>query len=254
MLFNEIIFGPIKSRRLGNSLGVNLLPTNGKICSFDCIYCECGFNFKNPEAHLPSYEDVSAALNEKLHAMAALGEPLDTITFAGNGEPTLHPHFEQVIDLVISLRNELYPQAKISVLSNATMCGHPKVFSALNKVDNNILKLDSGIEATIRLIDQPTGRFSLEKLVEDLSLYRGNLIIQTLFFSGEYQGHVIDNTTAEEVDAWLKLLVKIAPKEVMIYSLDRPTPAKNLKKANIEVLQNIAQQVEALGIKTQVNV
>ncbi|MDR1591971.1 MAG: radical SAM protein [Prevotellaceae bacterium] len=253
MLFDEIIFGPITSRRLGQSLGINLLPTNGKVCTFDCIYCECGFNFRNPEAHMPSRNQVKEAMQKRFDALAAQGATIDSITFAGNGEPTVHPDFETIIDDTIALRNSLFPQAKISVLSNATCSGREKVFRALNRVDNAILKLDSGIEASVRLINQPCGAFSLDETVRNMCRYRNNLIIQTLFFSGEYGGHYVDNTTTEEVEAWLQLIAVIRPQEVMLYSLDRPAPAQNLKKASLDTLKAIAGKVEALGIATQVN-
>ena len=253
MLYNSTIFGPIKSRRLGTSLGVNLLPANGKICSFDCVYCECGFNFTNKEAKIPTRNEVKEQLERKIKDMAANGEPLDTITFAGNGEPTMHKDFAKIITDTLEIRNNFYPNAKISVLSNATFCGKKSVFDALNSVDNNILKLDSGIEDTIRVINCPNSTFSLKKLVKDLQKFNGNLVIQTLFFSGEFQGKTFDNTTEKEVSEWLNLLKIIRPKEVMIYSLDRPTPAKNLQKADLETLQKIAVLVEKNGIKTLVN-
>ena len=253
MLFNEIIFGPVKSRRLGASLGVNLLPANGKLCSFDCVYCECGFNFVNKKAKIPIRNDVKEQLERKIKEMAANNETLDTITFAGNGEPTMHKDFAKIIDDTIEIRNIFFPKAKISVLSNSTFCGKKDVFDALNRIDNNILKLDSGIEETIRVINRPNSKFSLKKLVEDLQKFNGNLIIQTLFFSGEFEGKTFDNTTEKEVTEWLNLLKIIRPKEVMLYSLDRPTPAKNLQKANLETLQKIAALVEKNGIKTKVN-
>ena len=253
MLFSSIIFGPIKSRRLGTSLGVNLMPANGKICSFDCVYCECGFNFINKEAKIPTRNEVKEQLERKIREMAATSEPLDTITFSGNGEPTMHRDFAKIIGDTLEIRNKFYPNAKISVLSNATFCGKKSVFNALNCVDNNILKLDSGIEETIRIINCPNSKFSLKKLINDLQKFNGNLIVQTLFFSGEFQGKTFDNTTEKEVSEWLNLLKIIHPNKVMIYSLDRPTPAKNLQKADLETLQKIADLVEKNGIKTLVN-
>lgn len=252
MLFNEIIFGPIKSRRLGVSLGVNLPPTNGKLCSFDCVYCECGFNFINKNAKIPTRKEVKEQLERKIKEMATNNESLDTITFAGNGEPTMHRDFAKIIDDTIEIRDKFFPNAKISVLSNAMFCGKKSVFDALNRVDNNILKLDSGIEETIKIINRPNSKFSLKKLVENLQKFNGNLIIQTLFFSGEFEEKIFDNTTENEVSEWLNLLKIIRPKEVMLYSLDRPTPAKNLQKTDLETLQKIATLVEKNGIKTNV--
>lgn len=253
MLFNETIFGPIHSRRLGASLGVNLLPVNAKICSFDCIYCECGFNFTHGEARIPTRIEVAQLLEEKLKTLVANGEPLDVITFAGNGEPTLHRDFNTIIDDTIRLRNQYFPNAKVTVLSNATRIHKPKVHEALLMVDNNILKLDSAIQTTAQLINQPnTPTFSIEETICQLEKFNGRVIIQTLFFSGDYNEHHIDNTTEAEIVAWLSALNRIRPQQVMIYSLDRATPAKNLKKADAETLSTIARRVEALGIATQV--
>jgi len=253
MLFNEIIFGPVQSRRLGVSLGVNLLPANGKLCSFDCVYCECGFNFINKNAKIPTQNEVKEQLERKIKDMSAKSETLNTITFAGNGEPTMHRDFAKIIDDTVEIRDKFFPNAKISVLSNAMFCGKKSIFDALNRIDNNILKLDSGFEATIRVINRPNSKFSLKELVENLQKFNGNLIIQTLFFSGEFERKTFDNTTEKEVLQWLNLLKIISPKEVMIYSLDRPTPAKNLQKTNLQTLQKIAALVEQNGIKTQVS-
>ena len=253
MLFNETIFGPIHSRRLGASLGVNLLPVNAKICSFDCIYCECGFNFTHEGAHIPTRSEVALLLEEKLKSLLEKGDPLDVITFAGNGEPTLHRDFNAIIDDTILLRDTYFPAAKVSVLSNATRIHKPKVREALLKVDNNILKLDSAIAATAKLINQPNNpTFSIDETIAQLEAFNGKLIIQTLFFTGDYKGQHIDNTTEIEVAAWLEALKRIRPQQVMIYSLDRATPAQNLQKADSETLSAIAKRVEALGIETQV--
>lgn len=255
ILFDEIVFGPVHSRRLGVSLGMNLLPVDGKVCSFDCIYCECGYNVDH-RAHkgLPTREEVYEALEKRLAAMHEKGERLDVITFAGNGEPTLHPQFAAIIDDTMVLRNIYYPDAKVSVLSNATRIDRPDVFDALNKVDNNILKLDSCFDETVRLIDVPiSASFSVEKLIKGLCRFKGNLIVQTLFLQGEHNGKIIDNTTEKELLPWLEALRRIAPQEVMIYTIDRETPEKALRKAAPEKLDEIARRVEAMGIKAQVS-
>ena len=255
ILFDEIVFGPVHSRRLGVSLGMNLLPVDGKVCSFDCIYCECGYNVDH-RAHkgLPTREEVYEALEKRLAAMHEKGERLDVITFAGNGEPTLHPQFAAIIDDTMALRNIYYPDAKVSVLSNATRIDRPDVFDALNKVDNNILKLDSCFDETVRLIDVPaSASLSVEKLIEGLCRFKGNLIVQTLFLQGEHNGKIIDNTTEKELLPWLEALRRIAPQEVMIYTIDRETPEKALRKAAPEKLDEIARRVEAMGIKAQVS-
>lgn len=252
-LFHDIIFGPVRSRRLGLSLGVNLLPTDSKLCNFDCIYCECGWTPKGGEKpRFNSREDVARLLEDKLLEMSTAGNPPDVITFAGNGEPTMHPEFEQIIDDTLRIRNSYAPNAKVSVLSNATQIGHENVRRALLKVDNNILKLDSAFDDTVRLIDNPRGNYSVAETVGNMKLFDGQLTIQTLFLRGKYMGHDVDNTTEKEVAAWLKLLGEIKPGEVMIYSLDRDTPAPDLEKIYIDELSLIADRVRALGIKASV--
>jgi len=253
ILFDQLIFGPIHSRRLGLSLGVNLLPTDAKICSFDCIYCECGFNTTMQDSPIPSREQVSQALEAKLKEMMAEGQIPDVITFAGNGEPTLHKDFEGIIDDTIALRNKFCPTAKVSVLSNSTRIHKPHVFSALNKVDNNILKFDSAIEHTMQLMDRPTGKhINVAWFIEHLKKFEGRLIIQTMFLRGEVNGEKIDNTTDEEVEAWLSALAEIRPQQVMIYSLDREAPTQNLEKVLVEELNLIAEKIRERGFEVSV--
>ena len=252
-LFEDIIFGPIRSRRLGLSLGVNLLPTHSKLCNFDCIYCECGWNADNASSRrFNSREEVSSRLEEVLSEMVAAGTPPDVITFAGNGEPTMHPDFEAIIDDTIALRDRLCPSAKVSVLSNATMIGRESVRRALKRVDNNILKLDSAFDETVRAVNNPCGSYSVENVVENLRLFDGQFILQTMFLRGEYNGQKIDNTTNREVEAWLHIVADLHPQKVMVYSLDRDTPCKSLEKVTREELQQIAARVEALGIECSV--
>lgn len=257
-LFHDIIFGPVHSRRLGLSLGVNLLPLDNKLCSFNCIYCECGWNPTAVERAGRSMrfnrrEDVRRILEQKLENMVAEGTPPDVITFAGNGEPTMHPDFEGVIDDTIALRDRICPTARVSVLSNATMIGRESVRRALLKVDNNILKLDSAFDDTVRLIDMPMGDYSVARTVENMKLFEGKLIIQTMFLRGSYGGKVVDNTSEREVGAWLELVHEIAPRSVMIYTIDRDTPAKDLHKVSVDDLRKIAERVEALGIPCSVS-
>ncbi len=254
-LFDQIIFGPVKSRRLGISLGVNLLPTDSKVCSFDCIYCECGWTPKKRERKvvLPTRQEVRQKMEEKLSEMAENHELPDVITFAGNGEPTLHPDFEGIIDDTIELRNRLTPKARIAVLSNATMLHKPSVVRALLKVDDNIQKLDSAFEETIRKIDCPVSSFNLNDVVENLKQFNGKVIIQTLFLRGKYQDEIIDNTTGMELSAWMKLLVEIKPQQVMIYTIARDTPASGLEKVKLEDLKQIAERVRAIGFDVQVS-
>lgn len=254
ILFDQIIFGPIKSRRLGLSLGVNLLPTDAKICSFDCIYCECGFNTTMKESPIPTRMQVYDALEAKLTEMIAANEIPDVITFAGNGEPTLHPEFEDIINDTIALRDHLCPSAKVSVLSNATNTHKPHIFRSLLKVDNNILKFDSAIDTTIQTMDQPVGKFiSVKWLIEQLKKFEGRLIIQTMFLRGESKGKKIDNTTEEEVNAWIEALLEIRPQQVMIYTIDRETPTAGLQKIGLEELNSIAERLKHAGFDVTVS-
>lgn len=256
VLFHSTIFGPIHSRRLGVSLGVNLMPNDGKICSFDCLYCEAGFNSQGKgSTGLPTADVLRHDLEAKLKAMKEAGEPLDVITFSGNGEPTLHPEFPKIVDDVTALRDKYYPDAKVSVLTNSTRIFDPEVAEALKRVDNNILKLDSAIDPTMRLIDRPNDpNFSVERLIEALKQFSGSGIIQTMILRGEFNGHTIDNTTPEEVDALINAIKEIRPAEVMIYSIDRSTPAEHLKKVERDELEKIGDRIRtATGIKVQVN-
>jgi wyosine [tRNA(Phe)-imidazoG37] synthetase (radical SAM superfamily) len=252
-LFDQLIFGPIHSRRLGLSLGVNLLPIDAKICSFNCIYCECGYNTTMQESPIPTREQVHEALEAKLKEMVAEGQIPDVITYAGNGEPTLHADFEEIIDDTIVLRNQYCPTAKVSVLSNSTRIHKPNVFRALNKVDNNILKFDSAIDRTMKLIDCPVGKeINVAWFVEHLKNFNGKLIIQTMFLRGEFKGESFDNTTDEEIEAWLKALEEIRPQQVMIYSLDREAPTKTLQKVSVEELNIIADKARERGFDVSV--
>ena len=252
-LYDNIIFGPVRSRRLGLSLGVNLLPIESKLCSFDCIYCECGWNADHPgRRRFNAREDVAAMLDETLARMVAEGTPPDVITFAGNGEPTMHPDFEAIIEDTLRLRDKHAPSAKVSVLSNATQIHREDVCRALRRVDNNILKLDSAFDATAQLVNNPAANYSVAATVERMKQFSGQFTLQTMFLRGEYQGQHIDNTTAEEVAAWLECVKQTSPRQVMVYSLDRDTPCKTLEKVSREELTLIAKQVEALGITCSV--
>ena len=223
------------------------------MCSFDCIYCECGWNDEHPgKRRFNAREDVRAMLEETLQKMVADGTPPDVITFAGNGEPTMHPDFENIIEDTIALRDKHCPAAKVSVLSNATQIHREDVRRALLRVDNNILKLDSAFDETVQLVNKPQGAYTVARTVELLKAFDGNLILQTMFLRGEYLGKRVDNTTEEEVSAWLKLVEEIKPKQVMVYSLDRDTPCQTLEKVEKEELREIAARVEALGIPCSV--
>lgn len=251
-LFDKIIFGPVQSRRLGVSLGINLLPVDCKLCNFNCIYCECGWNtLSDSTPVLPSASKIKTLLEQKLMNMAP--QP-DVITFAGNGEPTIHPQFEEVVNDTLALRNKYCPQAKVAVLTNATMNHKISVFNALCKVDQNIQKLDTVNEQTYRLLNKPSKSQSINEIIEGLVKFNSHLIIQTLFLKGIYQGKQIDNTTNSEVNNWLKAIKRINPREVMLYSFSRATPHQQLTKISKETLEPIAKKVRQLGINASVNV
>lgn len=256
VLFHETIFGPIHSRRLGSSLGVNLSPVDGKVCSFDCLYCEAGYNAQGPgKSGLPKREDVARLLEEKLQAMNADGTPLDVITFSGNGEPTMHPDFAGIIDDTISLRDRYFPDVKISVLSNSTQLFRPDVVSALKRVNNNILKLDSADMETVRLLDRPVGsRYDLDEVIDCLAAFKGQAIVQTMITRGSHDGVNVDNSTDEEIEGLINAYRKIAPREIMIYTIDRQTPERSLQRVSRDELDSIARRItDATGISVQVS-
>jgi wyosine [tRNA(Phe)-imidazoG37] synthetase (radical SAM superfamily) len=256
ILFNEIIFGPVKSRRLGVSLGINLLPINKKMCNFNCVYCECGWtrDIEIPMSRLPSREEVYKALELKLSELKKKNNAPNVITYAGNGEPTLHPEFAAIIDDTLFLRNKYMPEARVAVLSNSTTISDPLVKAALLKVDQNILKLDSALGHTIKLHNQPLVKIDVEELINNLISFNGKVIIQTLFLRGTHHGKAIDNTTPVEIKAWLKAIERIKPSEVMIYTISRDTPeGAALNKVPHAELKRIAALVESKGIKTQVS-
>ncbi|MBR2947496.1 MAG: radical SAM protein [Bacteroidales bacterium] len=253
ILFHQIVFGPIKSRRLGNSLGINLMPLNGKFCSFDCIYCECGWNKDGKDDQkLPSKEEVFAEMETRFNELQKEGVQIDTITFSGNGEPTTHPEFAAIIDKTIELRDKIFPQAAISVLTNASRIGNDKVREALMKVTNPILKIDNGLEEYIRLIDNPQGNYSLADTLQNIKKFNGNFILQTMFLKGSVDGKYIDTTDPEIVSHWVKIALDLKPREIMMYTLDRQTPAQGLIKVTVEEMEKIAQPLINAGIKVQI--
>ncbi|NQY08288.1 MAG: radical SAM protein [Flavobacteriales bacterium] len=251
-LFDNIIFGPVRSRRLGRSLGINLLPLESKLCNFNCIYCECGWTDNKQKFSFHPTEEVGSHLETTLKKMIAENDPLDVITFAGNGEPTMHPEFEKIIDRTIELRDQYMPDCEIAVLSNATMLHKGQVKSALKKIDQCILKLDAGSEEMFSKVDEPLGGISLSKIVKALMKFDGETIIQSMFFKGLHKGEVVDNTEPKELAKWLDHIVNIAPVKVMIYSIDRDTPAKGLIKVLKDELEIIAESVRAKDIQCEV--
>ncbi len=254
MLFDSIVYGPIHSRRLGISLGVNLMPTDAKLCSFNCVYCECGWNKPVHAPKLPTVEEVAHALEEKLRSMQAKNTQPDVITFSGNGEPTLHPAFEQIIQDTCRLRDIYCPEAKVSVLSNSTQLMREDVVRALRLVDNRILKLDSAIDDTMRKIDLPVNKaLTVCEIMQRLSAFNGDFILQTCFLRGETDQGYIDNTTDEELAAWYKAVEELQPQQVMIYVIDRATPAENLEKIEPEKMYAIADTLRKKGFEISVS-
>ena len=254
ILFPSPIFGPIKSRRLGISLGINLMPADGKLCTFDCIYCECGLNANcRTQTKRPTREAVREALEVQLQQMLDKSEAPNVLTFAGNGEPTAHPDFEAIIDDTITLRDKYFPEAKVSVLSNATMLHRPQVVAALRKVDNNILKLDTVSNDYIHRVDCPAPSYDVARIIDQLCAFEGKLIIQTLFMKGTHNGLSVDNTGDAYVTPWLEALQRIHPEQVMIYTIDRATPVTGLEKATPDELNAIAERVKSMGFPVSVS-
>lgn len=249
ILYPSPIFGPVHSRRLGLSLGLNLMPADGKQCDFDCIYCECGFNAgQRPHSPRPTRQEVHDALEAQLLKMQAEGRMPDVLTFAGNGEPTLHPDFPAIVDDVLRLRDAYCPEAKVSVLSNATRCFQPKVRDALLRVDNNILKLDTVDAHYIARVDRPVGAYDVEQIISGMEAFHGHVIVQSMFLKGLSDGLSVDNTGDAYVLPWLEAVRRIAPEQVMVYTIDRETPDHDLRKATRAELDGIAERVRSMGI------
>ena len=247
--FDDIVFGPISSRRLGTSLGINILPSKGKLCNFDCIYCECGWNKDGLEdKRFPTYAEVEAVMTERLEMLAAEGVKVDSITFSGNGEPTMNPDFEQIIDLTLRLRDRYYPEAKVSVLSNATRLGRGSVFQALKKIDNPIMKIDAFSDALIQKMNKPVGAYHIEEVVKNLGKFKGNFILQTMFLKSDE----FDTTTDEALEGWMNIVRQLRPREIMVYTIDRQTPDKSLRKYTIEEMTSFVQPLLDEGFKIQI--
>ena len=248
--FDDIVFGPIFSRRLGSSLGVNILPSKGKLCNFDCVYCECGWNKDGavPDRRFPVLAEVEAALKEKMSKAAAEGVPVDSITFSGNGEPTMNPDFAEIIDVTLKLRDQYFPDAKVSVLSNATLLGREKIAQTLMKVDNPILKIDASSQELVEKINKPVGTYSLEKVIENLKNFNGNFILQTMFLrSSEF-----DTAVPEALASWHEIVRTLKPRQVMVYTIDRETPDKTLGKYTVEEMTAMVQPLIDEGFNVQI--
>lgn len=249
MMREELVFGPIRSRRLGSSLGINLLPRNGKICNFDCIYCECGWNADGrDDTHIPSAQDLQVALESKLRECLEAGVGIDSITFSGDGEPTLNPDFPQIVDITLALRDRYFPQAKVSVLSNATRAGRDDVFAALRKVDNPILKIDAPTTELVRVINRPAPGYTVEAVVESLKRFEGDFVLQTMFL----RGPGFDSSSPEVLDGWMDIVRALRPREVMVYTVDRETPMKGLEKFTPEQMRALVQPLLDEGFNIQI--
>ncbi len=247
--FEEIVFGPIFSRRLGSSLGVNLTPPKGKLCNFDCVYCECGWNRDGLSGGgFPTVAEVEAAMEEKMAKAVREGIPVDSVTFSGNGEPTMHPDFPAVIDVTLRLRDRYFPNAKVSVLSNATLIGRPAVAEALMRVDNPILKIDAASDELIMKINKPVGRYRLEEVVEAMMRFEGDFVLQTMFL----RSPDFDTTTPEALAGWMSIVRKVRPREIMVYTIDRETPDKSLGKFTVEEMTAFVQPLIDDGFKIQI--
>ena len=247
--FDEIVFGPIYSRRLGSSLGVNLLPSVGKLCNFDCVYCECGWNRDGKSDKVfPKLADIEAALEDKMSKAAEEGIGVDSITFSGNGEPTMHPEFSKVIDITLKLRDKYFPEAKVSVLSNATLIGRKDVADALMRVDNPILKIDASSDELIGKINKPVGSYRLAEVVENLKGFGGNFILQTMFLKSPD----FDTAAPGALEKWMDIVRTLRPREVMVYTIDRETPDKSLGKYTVDQMQALVQPLIDEGFKIQI--
>ena len=254
MLFNSIVYGPIHSRRLGTSLGMELMPLEHKLCTFNCVYCECGWNQPVHHPVLPTREEVKVALEAKLSAISNQSSALDVITFSGNGEPTLHPDFLGIIEDTCALRDQYCPNAKVSVLSNSTQLGRPDVVKALKLCDNRILKLDAATDTMMRRIDLPVNEhLTVQTLIDGLAQFNGDFILQTCFLRGEHDGLPIDNTTPEELAAWYEAVETLRPKQIMMYVIDRKTPEEHLSKISREEMEHIAAPLIAKGFNVSIS-
>ena len=247
MMRESTVFGPIFSRRLGSSLGINLLPQEGKLCNFDCIYCECGWNRDGRgDRRLPTAEDVRRELKRKLEQCRTDGTAIDSITFSGDGEPTLNPQFAEIVDITLALRDEYYPQAKVSVLSNATRLDKEEVFQALRKVDNPIMKIDAPTDEGAALINQPAGGNSLEKVIGALERFEGQFVLQTMFLKAE------SFSSGDWVAQWMDIVRRLSPREIMVYTIDRQTPQKGLEKYSVDEMRELVRPLIEEGFKIQI--
>ena len=249
MLREDTVFGPVRSRRLGSSLGINLLPREGKLCNFDCIYCECGWNRDGTsDRRIPTAAEVRSALEDKLQECLLAGIPIDSITFSGDGEPTLNPEFPRIIRDTVALRDAFYPDAKVSVLSNATRLDRDEIVEALKLVDNPILKLDAPTSGLAALVNQPVGRYDVEEVIAGMEKFEGDFVLQTMFL----RSPVFDTSAPEVLLPWMDIVRRLHPREIMVYTLDRPAPAGNLRKFSEAEMRSLVQPLIDEGYTIQI--
>lgn len=239
----SIVYGPVRSRRLGLSLGINILPSGYKLCSFNCLYCQYGWTPKptlNPTYQikdLPQPKEVSDALEKSLRQIIRQRMKLDSITFSGNGEPTLHPDLAETVEKAKTLRDRYVPQAKLTILSNSSTVGRKEVREALEMLDLKVMKLDAGSESLVHQLNAPAVPFYLAEIVDGLKRLKG-VILQSLFVQGR-----VTNADSDSVELWLQKVNEIQPRLVQVYSLDRAPAERRLWKVNRATLEWIASQV-----------
>jgi wyosine [tRNA(Phe)-imidazoG37] synthetase (radical SAM superfamily) len=229
-----IIYGPVNSRRLGRSVGINLLPVRGKVCSFDCIYCQYGHTRvktldPGPEG-FPTFGEVILAAETALKS----APDFDSFTFSGNGEPTLHPQWPEIVEAVRQLRDRHRPGVRLSLLSNSSTAVRPQVQATLLRLDAPIMKLDAGDDVTLAAINRPVNGIRVKSILDGLAGVPG-LIIQSVMLEG-----VVTNSAGNAFENWLGALAMLRPLQVQVYSTDRPVPVAGVERVRPERLQEIA--------------
>lgn len=242
-LQDKIIYGPVPSRRFGESLGVNLLPRDHKACNFNCVYCQYPAPKPTRVEALPSLGEIESAF--KTFARAAKPESIDQITIAGNGEPTLYPDFSDAVELLIEMRDLHFPGVPIGILSNSSTCHDPDIRTALERLDTRFMKLDAGNEKLFKRVNLPLAA-SFEDMIEGLCLLK-DVVLQSLFFSGKFR-----NTDELEVENWIRTVCRIHPLEVQVYTLARPPRVEGLRPASKTELRGIANRLAGIGIRASV--
>jgi wyosine [tRNA(Phe)-imidazoG37] synthetase (radical SAM superfamily) len=238
-LQRDVIYGPVSSRRLGRSLGINLLPPGRKLCTFDCAYCQYGSaDAVSANQEHQGFPSVGTVLRKVAEAVRRQRAPLDYLTFSGNGEPTLHPDFPEIVSGLLRLRDEMCPQARLAILSNSSRMHRPEIRQAVERLDDPIMKLDAGDPQTLSLLSRPSAAVTFEKLVEGLA-GMPRLIIQTMIIAGEVQ-----NVEGEAHEAWLAAVARLSPEMVQLYSAERPVAESGVRRVPKERLEELARQAQ----------